>query len=105
MVNVRVGADNRTHRETVTLEPFEDALDLVARIDHQRLARLRIAQNRAVALQHADRKDLVNQFASHLETIACGSGWTISPRTGASLSRLDHQRSRDDVVQRLLLFR
>ena len=48
------------------VEDFQNALDFVAGVDHHGLAGGFVAEDRAVALQHADRKDLVDHKASIL---------------------------------------
>ncbi len=56
VVDVRMSADNCAHGERMARERFEDALDLVAWIEHQGFARFGITQNRAIALQPSDRQ-------------------------------------------------
>ena len=61
VIDVRVGADDGLHRQLVTAEQLQNAADFVAGIDHQRLARDRIADDRAIALQHSYRNGDVNE--------------------------------------------
>src|SRR6266446_2585525 len=61
MVNVRMGADDSFHGEAMAPEEIQDAGDLVAGIDDQRLARGGIADNGTIALEHAHRDGDVNQ--------------------------------------------
>src|SRR5690348_8948344 len=61
VINVRMGADDGLHREPPAAEKVENALDLVAGIDDERFARERVADDRAIALQHADGNGDVNQ--------------------------------------------
>ena len=50
------------HGESVAPHDLQNALDLVAGIDHHGFARRLVAENRAVALQHSDRKNLVDHM-------------------------------------------
>src|SRR5216683_4313180 len=52
VIDVRVGADDRFDGELMASQEVQNAADLIAGIDHQRFARDRIPDNRAVALQH-----------------------------------------------------
>src|SRR5579883_1218821 len=54
MVNVRVRAYDGLYGQLVPAEQVENARNLVAGIDHQRFARDRVADDRAIALQLAD---------------------------------------------------
>ncbi len=65
MIDMRMRADNRQDLQLVTIENLDDALHLIARIDDDRFMRLRIAKNRAIALQHADGNNFVNQILRH----------------------------------------
>jgi uncharacterized membrane protein len=58
--------DNGGHRETVPGKRLQDLVDFVAGVDHHGLVRSFVAQNGAVALQHADGKRLVDHKASIL---------------------------------------
>ena len=60
MVNVRVRRHDQHGLQPVPVENFLDALDVVARINHHRFARLLVAEDRAVAGEHADGNDFVN---------------------------------------------
>ena len=66
VIDVGVGDHNGGHGELVPGKDFQDAVNFVAGIDHHGLARGFVAENRTVALQHADRKDLVDHKASIL---------------------------------------
>ena len=66
VVDVGVGDHDRGNRELVQGEDFQDAVNFVARVDHHGLARSFVAKDGAVALQHADGKDLVDHKASIL---------------------------------------
>jgi hypothetical protein len=48
------------HAQRVLFKNVQNTLDLVARVDNYCFARLIIAENGTVALQHADRQDLMN---------------------------------------------
>src|ERR1019366_4284715 len=52
-------------REAVPGQHFQDAADLVAGIDHHGPVRGFVAENGAVALQHADGKNLVDHRGAH----------------------------------------
>jgi len=70
MINVRMRANNRPHAQLMLAQNLQDALDFIARVHHDRLMRFRIAQNRAIALQHPHWNNFVNQFFAHTESIA-----------------------------------
>jgi hypothetical protein len=46
----------------MALDDFQDSAGIVTGIDHDGFAGLRIADDVAIALQHADREDFVNEF-------------------------------------------
>lgn len=60
MIDVRVSAHDCEYLQLVALEDFDDALDFVAGVHDDCFARFGIAENRAVALQHADGNYFVN---------------------------------------------
>src|SRR5690349_8119096 len=55
VVNVRVRADDGLHRKLVPAQQVQNAANLIARIDDERFPRNRIADYRAIALQHPHR--------------------------------------------------
>jgi hypothetical protein len=61
VVDVRVRADDHLYDQLVTAEKVQDAIDFVAGVDHQRFARGRIADDRAIALQHPHGNGDVDQ--------------------------------------------
>src|SRR5712664_1118106 len=61
MVNMCVAADASFHGEAMAPKKIQDACDFVAGIDDQRLARGGIADDGAIALEHAHRDGDVNQ--------------------------------------------
>ena len=61
VVDVRVRADDHLYDQLVTAEKVQDAIDFVAGVDHQRFARDRIADDRAIALQHPHGNGDVDQ--------------------------------------------
>ena len=65
VVEVRVRVDEGDGHELCRFESAQDALGLVARIDDDRLARNRIREHRAVALQRPDRKRLDDRLRAH----------------------------------------
>src|ERR1019366_8082257 len=65
VIDVGVRDHDGGHGEVVPCQNFQDAVDLVAGIDHHGLVRGFVAENGAVALQHADRKDLVDHKGAH----------------------------------------
>lgn len=72
VVDVRVRADDGSNFQFVAFENFDDALDFISGIDDQRFTRLRIANDRAVALEHPYRKDFVDQVLAHLNEYSIG---------------------------------
>jgi urease alpha subunit len=58
MINVRMSADDRFYGESVAAEQVHDAMDFVSRIEDQSLARDRVGDDRAIALQqtHGNRE-------------------------------------------------
>jgi hypothetical protein len=60
VVDVRVRDHDGFHVQAVARQDALDLRQVVARIDHQRVARLLVAENGAVALQHAHRQDLMH---------------------------------------------
>ena len=72
--------------ELVRAQNLQDALHFIARIHDDRLVRLRIAQNRAIALQHPHWNNFVNQFFAHIESIATLSVTLHFPISAASSS-------------------
>ena len=60
VIDMRMRDHDGFHMQAVPLEHGFDARQVVARIDHHRVARLLIAENRAVALQHAHRQDFMH---------------------------------------------
>jgi ketose-bisphosphate aldolase len=79
VINVRVRANNRPHIQLVLAQNLQDALDFVARVHHDRIARLRIAQDRAIALEHPYRNNFVDQVFAHTKSIATLSVTGQSP--------------------------
>jgi hypothetical protein len=63
VVNVRMSADDGLYRELVAAEQIHDARYFIAGIDDQSFAGDGIADDGAIALQHAYRKGDVNQLA------------------------------------------
>ena len=60
VINVRVGDDDLLHRQPVALHDRHHIFDVIAGIDDHGFFRLLIADHRAIALQRADREDLVD---------------------------------------------
>src|SRR5215469_14116896 len=68
MVYVRVRADDGFHGKAPPSEQIQNARDFVAGIDDESFARQRVADDRTIALQHADGDSDVNQaFLSGIE--------------------------------------
>src|SRR5215472_1940098 len=61
VVNVRMRADNGLHSQAPPAEKVQNAGDFVSRIYNQSFARQRVPDDRAIALQHANRNGDVNQ--------------------------------------------
>ena len=64
VIDVRVSADDCFYDELVTAEKIQDAIYFVARVDYQRFARGRIADDGAIALKHPNRDGDVDQTIS-----------------------------------------
>ena len=65
VIDVRVGAEDGAYMKSVALDHIQYPLRLLTRINDDCLARLRVAQNRAIALQHSNRNDFVNKAIPH----------------------------------------
>lgn len=65
VVDVGVSADDRQNLEVMTADDFEDSINVVTGIDDDGFACFRVAQNGAVALQHAHGNDFVDEFGGH----------------------------------------
>ena len=70
MVDVSVGADDGADFQIVAAQDFEDAINFVARINDDCIARCWIAQNRAVALKHSHGNDCVDQLRRRLSVVS-----------------------------------
>ena len=77
VVDMGVGDHDGLHREPVPVQDFGDVRDIIAWIDDNGLAGLLVAENRAVALQHADRKNLVNHYHDCILGVWMGRGITL----------------------------
>jgi len=64
VIDVRVRADDGSHDELMAAKKIQDAIDFVAGVHHQRFSRGRIADDRAIALQHPHRDGYVDQSVS-----------------------------------------
>ena len=60
VIYVRVGVQNCADFQFVARDDFEDALDLIAGINHDGVVRNWIADDVAIALQHSDGQDFVD---------------------------------------------
>ena len=65
VIDVRVRADDREDLQPMAAENLEDAFDIIARVHDDGLAGGGIAQDRAVALQHADGNHFVDELFGH----------------------------------------
>jgi len=65
MIDMSMGADNGADLQAVLPENLLDTPDFVAWVHDDCFVRYGIAQNRAIALQHSDRNDFMNQFLRH----------------------------------------
>jgi hypothetical protein len=61
VIDMRVRADDGFDNQAMAANQVQDARDFVARVHHERFARGRIADDRAIALQHPHRNGDVNQ--------------------------------------------
>jgi hypothetical protein len=73
---IDMGVRNRDGRylQMMLSDHFQDSAGIVARIDNDRFARQRVTDNVAIALQHADRKDFVNEFLGFRHTLQYNIG-------------------------------
>ena len=82
VVDMGVGDHDGLHREPVPVEKRGDVRDIIARIDNDGLAGLLVSKNRAVALQHAHRKNLVNHipivYSGCILGVDAGSGILVA---------------------------
>ena len=62
VIDVRMREDDGRDLQMVPLDYVQNFAGIVSGIDHDGFAGLRIADNVAVALQHADRKNFVDEF-------------------------------------------
>ncbi len=62
MIDVSVRDHDGRDFQMMTLDNFQDSDSIVAGIDDDCFARLQVADNVAIALEHADWKDFVNEF-------------------------------------------
>jgi hypothetical protein len=62
VVNVGVGADDGLDLKLVSAEEAEDAFHFVAGVNNDGFVSLRIANDRAVALKHANRELEINHL-------------------------------------------
>jgi hypothetical protein len=66
VVDVGVRDHNRLHLQGMAGEDRQDLVDVIARVDNDGFVRLLVAENRAVALQHAHGNDFVNHSSNIL---------------------------------------
>ena len=66
VVDMRVGDDDLLHLQVVLAHKSQYVFNFIARIDHYRFARSLVSNDRAVALQRADREN----FVDHLSIVA-----------------------------------
>jgi hypothetical protein len=83
VVDVRMSADNGLHLKLVPAEQIHDAMNFVARIEHESFTGNWVTDDRAIALKQADRHGKVQKFLRNL----CGrffrhaTQYNIHPRT------------------------
>ena len=58
VIEVRVRVKQVARPQAVPREPHRDCVDVVTAVDDDRFAAFRVAENRAVAREHADREGL-----------------------------------------------
>ena len=58
VVEVRVGVEQVARPQTVGVQASRDRVDVVAAVDHDRLAARGVAEHRAVTREHSDRERL-----------------------------------------------
>src|SRR3984957_20306380 len=66
MVDMPMRNHDPLHLQRMFREQQQDLIDVVPRVNHDRLMRLLIAENRTIALQHPDRQNLVNHVSNIL---------------------------------------
>ena len=64
VIDMRVGDHDRADFQVMAVEDFEYSFRVIARIDHDSVARVRVADDVAIALQHAHGQNFVNQFCA-----------------------------------------
>jgi len=69
VVDVRMRADDGAQLQIMPAQNFQDAVHFITGIHYDCLFCGGIAEDRAVALQHADRDDFVDQFFRHRRLI------------------------------------
>ncbi|HEY4951741.1 MAG TPA: hypothetical protein VIH88_15505 [Candidatus Acidoferrales bacterium] len=70
ITNVRARPNDRANIRLPRAQNLQRAVEFIARIHHDPFTRLRIAQNRATALQHPHRNNFDYQFFPHIESTA-----------------------------------
>lgn len=60
MIDMTMSNHDRLHAKLVALQNGDNLADVVTRIDHDRFARLLIAEDRAIALQRSHRQNFVD---------------------------------------------
>ncbi|MNI68754.1 hypothetical protein D3C73_1244650 [compost metagenome] len=61
VIEVRMGVNDADHLQAQGIEPSEDQFVIATRVDHDGLFGDRVADDRAVALQRADREGFADQ--------------------------------------------
>src|SRR5882672_12594266 len=69
VIDVRVRNHDGRDFQMIPLDNFQDSAGIVPRIDDDRFKRFWITDNVAIALQHANRKDFVNEFLGFRHTL------------------------------------
>ena len=76
VIDVGVGDHDGLDGEPMPVQDRQDVLDLVARIDHDRLPSGLVAEDRAVALQHSDGKNFMDHFIPIVSSDRILETWT-----------------------------
>src|SRR5579871_318392 len=75
VIDVRMSDHDGLHGKLVPRKHRKNFIDLVARVDDDSLTRPFVAKDRAVALQHSNRENLVNHLSLGL---SWGLSWSLS---------------------------
>ncbi len=84
MVDVRVRDHDGLHGQVVPGQHGENLIDLIARVDHNSFACDFVAEDRAIALEHSYRKNLVNHLSPNCSNWEGGLNSSVLKIRGGS---------------------